>query len=338
MTELSAEQTPIVRVFVPTYRRSRLLARALDSLRAQTMLRWVCDIHNDDPSDSGPQELVQHLDDPRIRLIVHQANLGATATFNLFYRATAEPYYALLEDDNWWAPTFLEQMLKAMEQYPSVTLAWSNQCVWTEREDGTWEDSGRCVNPRDDSASARLVPWGDPRTALGAIHSHGSMLVRSRAGESFVTPPIPATGVEAFRERLIAHPLLYVPEALGYFAVTRVTVRLGEQASWMALQAGLLISYAEKCCSNQADFEKLWRYYSVQRPAPADIFLIAALWSKECRRFLACLGIVDIVRSLAGMARHPIRSARMFATMTTTRGWRDVLNDATARRQLESVY
>ena len=124
MTELSAEQTPIVRVFVPTYRRSRLLARALDSLRAQTMLRWVCDIHNDDPSDSGPQELVQHLDDPRIRLIVHQANLGATATFNLFYRATAEPYYALLEDDNWWAPTFLEQLLKAMEQYPSLPLAW----------------------------------------------------------------------------------------------------------------------------------------------------------------------------------------------------------------------
>src|ERR1700739_258820 len=39
-----------VRVFVPTYRRPKLLPRALDSLLAQTFTEWECEVHNDDPN------------------------------------------------------------------------------------------------------------------------------------------------------------------------------------------------------------------------------------------------------------------------------------------------
>ena len=104
----------LVRVFVPTYRRNDLLPRALKSLLAQTFTRWVCEVHNDDPTNSFPTQLVKRLGDPRIGLCNHERNLGPAETFNLFFRPTREPFYCVLEDDNWWEPEFLETMTRVM--------------------------------------------------------------------------------------------------------------------------------------------------------------------------------------------------------------------------------
>ena len=101
----------IVRVFVPTYGRPQLLRRALASLCAQTLAEWVAEVHNDLPGDPTPAQIVAEVADPRITLVEHRENLGGTATFNLFFRPSSEPYYSILEDDNWWEPEFLERML-----------------------------------------------------------------------------------------------------------------------------------------------------------------------------------------------------------------------------------
>lgn len=45
----------ICRVYLCTYRRNNLLSRALNSLLAQTFKDWVCELHNDDPEDSFPE-------------------------------------------------------------------------------------------------------------------------------------------------------------------------------------------------------------------------------------------------------------------------------------------
>src|SRR5262245_17316131 len=120
----SPERRASVRVFVPTYRRPSLLPRALDSLRAQTFADWTCEVHNDDPGDRFPAELVRVLRDPRIELRCHERMLGAVATFNLLYRPTAEPFSSLLEDDNWWEADFLDTMVREMRARPDVTVAW----------------------------------------------------------------------------------------------------------------------------------------------------------------------------------------------------------------------
>ena len=65
-----------VRIYLPTYRRPALLPRALASLRAQTFTDWVCELHNDDPEDPAPGQLLAGLGDPRITLVTHKRNLG----------------------------------------------------------------------------------------------------------------------------------------------------------------------------------------------------------------------------------------------------------------------
>ena len=101
----------LVRIFLPTYARPQLLQRALASLCAQTFIDWVAEVHNDLPDDPAPAKIVDEPNDSRITSVEHAQNLGGTATFNLFSLPSSEPYYSLLEDDNWWEPEFLERML-----------------------------------------------------------------------------------------------------------------------------------------------------------------------------------------------------------------------------------
>src|SRR5690606_35912596 len=103
----------------------------------------------------------------------------------------------------------------------------------------TWDDTGRLVNAREEG-DCRLVHWGDPRQALGAVHANGSTVLRSRPDESFLIPDIPFGRTEAFRERTFPHPLLYVPQPLAHFAVTRQSARPSRSPEWEALQTMLL--------------------------------------------------------------------------------------------------
>src|SRR5262249_42277048 len=111
---------PEVRVFVPTFRRAALLSRALHSLQKQTFADWVCEVHNDDPRDVAIGELTAKLSDRRIELHQHEKNLGASASFNIFYQPPEEPYFSILEDDNWWEPSFLQTMIGELKAYPQV--------------------------------------------------------------------------------------------------------------------------------------------------------------------------------------------------------------------------
>ncbi len=119
----------LVRIFLPTYARPQLLRRALASLCAQTFIDWVAEVHNDLPDDPAPAKIVDEPNDSRITSVEHAQNLGGTATFNLFSLPSSEPYYSLLEDDNWWEPEFLERMLGHLDAHKNVVVAWCNQLL-----------------------------------------------------------------------------------------------------------------------------------------------------------------------------------------------------------------
>jgi hypothetical protein len=320
-------------VLLATYRRTAMLPRALASVLAQTMTDWVCEIHNDDPADPFPAELVRRTGDPRVSLNQHARNLGGTGTFNLIFRATAEPYYALLEDDNWWDPAFLATMVAALEAHPGTEVAWSNQRVWQENEDGSWIDTGRLVQPPEGNGP-RLVAWGDPRQAMGGIHANGSALVRSIPGKNYPTPSSgPFTSIEAFRERLFGYPLVYVPAPVAYFAVTRGTGRSGENSRWVISLIMLAATFVRN--SGQPPREicrALWQHYAAQRPAPTNILIWAGLIDPACRPFLRLAGLKDWLRWLAGVVRQPAPSWRIYTARRRWPDWWAFLDAAAAER------
>jgi glycosyltransferase involved in cell wall biosynthesis len=301
---MSRRSEAIVRVFVPTYRRHALLKRALDSLIAQTFSDWKCEVHNDDPNDSFPGQLVQQLGDARVELHQHKQNLGPVATFNLFYRPTPEPFYSLLEDDNWWEPEFLDTMIREMQSNPDVTMAWCNQRIWEELPDGTWRDTRQCVNSLD-SMAARLVDFGGARDIVGPQHANGAMLLRSRYNETYQTPEDwPFFGIEAFRERMIPRPLLYVPQPLAVYAVTLQTARSKRRAEWETVQTILAATFV-KHAGDHLSSANLLSDFRARRPPGTNTLLLAAIVEPRCRNLLRHSTLGDWLLLLRGLVRRP---------------------------------
>ncbi len=291
-----------VKVLVPTYRRPRLLARALASLRAQTHTDWVAEVHNDAPADSAPAALVVSLADSRIVCVDHPRNLGAVATFNLCYASGPEPFLALLEDDNAWEPGFLARHLAILAGHPAASVAWCDQHLDEETADGEVRPLGRSVH-NGVSGPPRVHPFGAAAQAFGSLHGQSAMLVRRPAGGEYTTPVIPVTGVEAYRERLFPGPLVFVPEALARFTLTRSTARARDRREWTALQTGLVATFAR--CAPPARAAELWAHARSTRPSMAGLLIQAGLADPACRHLLKSVRPREGLRWLAGALRHP---------------------------------
>jgi glycosyltransferase involved in cell wall biosynthesis len=329
---VSDDSCALIRVYVPTYRRNFLLQRALGCLRAQTFVDWKCEVHNDDPIDNFPTDLVNRLRDPRIEVCDHERNLGACATFNLFYRPTREPFYCLLEDDNWWEPEFLETMIRELRRHPEVTMAWCNQKVWEELPDGSWQDTGQFVN-LPEQGNPRIIEFGAARQIMGAVHANGAMLLRSGPGEFYETlTDFPFAAVEAIRERMISHPLLYVPRPLAVFAKTRQTARSESRAEWAIAQTILAATFFKHANYSEVHIAELFADARRRRPPATNALLLAALVEPECRSLLRYAKMTDWLLLLRGVIRRPSVLWRVVQSRQRHANWWRFIDQHTAAR------
>lgn len=329
---VSLDAQALIRVFVPTYRRHALLPRALASLRAQTFKDWICEVHNDDPADSFPAELVEHLADPRIELHQHERNLGAIATFNLFYRPIKEPFFSLLEDDNWWESEFLDTMLHELSAHPDISLAWCNQKVWEELPDGSWRDTGQLVNAREEIGSRR-VEFGNAKQIMGSLHGHGAALFRSRAESKYETPMNwPLAAIEALRERMIPHPLLYVPQPLAIFARTLRTARSDSRAEWAMVQTMLAATFIKHAQYSDERVAEMFAEARARRPPHTSALIFAALVEPSCRNLLCYSKTRDWYLLLRSLVRRPLVLWHVLRSRRRHKGWWQLLEQHTAAR------
>jgi glycosyltransferase involved in cell wall biosynthesis len=172
------------KIYLFTYKRNHLLPRAIKSLLDQTCTDWVCELHNDCPEDLFPGKYLASLNDTRFTLRQHDTNLGAVRSFNLAFEGCAEQYASILEDDNWWEPQFLAEMISLMNRSPEVSIAWSNMYLWKEKANNEWENTGRTIWPEKDdviilAGPSLNQPWA-PCTQMGQWYTGGSLQINTR--------------------------------------------------------------------------------------------------------------------------------------------------------------
>lgn len=327
---------PRVRVFLPTYRRPGLLDRAVESLRRQTCPDWVCEVHNDAPDDDGPGRLLERLKDARFTLHQHPRNLGGTAAFNLFYLATREPFFSILEDDNWWEPEFLATMLATADQHPDVTVLWANMKIWREKPDGTFADSGVCIHNNQESEVPERVSWGTPRQVMSSIHSNGAALHRSHPGLNYQIPQVPFAAIEMFRERVFSYPLMFVRRPLANYSVTLQSERSNNRAEWAEVQTALSATFLKHACYGDSTLAELWQKARAQLPPTTSTLIMAALVEGECRSLLRHARAGDWWLLLRGIARRPQVLTRVLSSRRLHPEWWDYLDRHTRARFAES--
>lgn len=110
---------PLISAIIPTHNRAELLARAIQSVQRQTYPNLEI-IVVDDASDDQTRELVERVEDPRIRYIRHDTNRGGSAARNTGIRAATGDFITFLDDDDEWEPEKTEKQLKVLDQYSVV--------------------------------------------------------------------------------------------------------------------------------------------------------------------------------------------------------------------------
>lgn len=102
---------PLVSVIIPTYNRSALLTRAVQSVLGQTYQNWEL-IIVDDASKDDTEKVVAAFGSPRIRYFKQDVNKGAQAARNTGIRMAKGEYIGFLDSDNEWYPQKLEKQLE----------------------------------------------------------------------------------------------------------------------------------------------------------------------------------------------------------------------------------
>lgn len=117
-------------IIIPLYNKEKYIAKAIESVLAQTCQDFEL-IVIDDGSTDGSYEIAKELIDPsqardasRIphSTITTQLNAGVSTTRNRGVAMAKYDYIAFLDADDWWAPTYLEEMKALIEEFPDAAL------------------------------------------------------------------------------------------------------------------------------------------------------------------------------------------------------------------------
>jgi len=122
---LPAQEQVTITVVIPTFNRSALLSRAIESIRRQTYSDWkLVVVDNASPDDTSVvvAKAMQH--DSRISYHRHDKNIGMLANWELACSAVETGYFSLLCDDDYLLPDFFQAAAREMNRHPEIGLCF----------------------------------------------------------------------------------------------------------------------------------------------------------------------------------------------------------------------
>lgn len=117
-------EAPAVSVLLPAHNREHWVGDAIRSVINQSFDDWEVVIV-DDGSTDRTAETVQAFDDPRVRLVRHEANKGIPAARNSALEAARGRFIAWLDSDDVARPNRLAEQLAFLEMHPEFALVGS---------------------------------------------------------------------------------------------------------------------------------------------------------------------------------------------------------------------
>lgn len=294
---------------MPVYNGASLIAETLASLQAQTFTDFeivVCDNASTDETAEIVARFAQN--DPRIKYVANEANIGANGNFSKVANLAEAPYFKWAAHDDLYAPTYLEKCIALMERDPGIVLAHADSAFIDE--------SGDAFPPGDGPRS-----WTEPAT--GALYTvdpidlaeADNALTRFREvlySSLWGTHMFGVIRTDALRQtRLIQdvpssdRPLLAELALLGRFKTVREPLYFKRFHSRMTLA----LTEAEIRAYVSARGERYWK-----RRRQLAVFLatpngkpVSWLTRNLCRGLVLAYGLGVAVRSARGVRHQAIR-------------------------------
>ncbi len=134
------ENIPTVSVIVPTYNRSSLVVRAVQSVLDQTFGDFEI-LVVDDGSTDNTREVLSSSSDKRIRY-VSQSNLGPAAARNKGYALSHGKYVHFLDSDDYFLPTNLAEKANILNDSCEIGWVFSDCYYRNDNRRTLWSTNG----------------------------------------------------------------------------------------------------------------------------------------------------------------------------------------------------
>lgn len=108
-------------VIIPLYNKAPYVRKTVESVLGQTFDDYEL-IIIDNGSNDGSNKIVAGFIDPRIRTVHLEENIGVSNARNKGVSLSTAPYITFLDADDWWEPTFLEEMRGLIERHPDASI------------------------------------------------------------------------------------------------------------------------------------------------------------------------------------------------------------------------
>lgn len=143
---------PRLSVAIPYLRGLGYLREAIDSVLAQDLDEWelvVVDDHGPEPADA----LAGSYDDPRIRFVRNEQNLGLAGNWNECLRLARGPLVTILHADDRLLPSYARTVVSAAAEHPGAAAIFTDAVIIDDRgaRTTTLADRAKSLLPRPSS-------------------------------------------------------------------------------------------------------------------------------------------------------------------------------------------
>jgi glycosyltransferase involved in cell wall biosynthesis len=127
-----------VDIIIPTYNRSNIISKTLESVQIQTFDDWHCWVAEDGESTAYISALEPFMQDGRFTYLPGKHTGSPATSRNRAMEHGNATYIAFLDDDDYWLPDKLEKQVDFMESNPDCVILGS-QCYRRENDEDPQE-------------------------------------------------------------------------------------------------------------------------------------------------------------------------------------------------------
>lgn len=127
---MTRPELPKVSVVLPTFNRAELVEAAIRSVLEQDYPNLELIVVNDGSTDTT-RDVLDRIDDPRVR-IIHQDNRKLPGALNTGFRQATGEYWTWTSDDNRYRPGAIRAMVRELELDQSAGLVYAGMQVTNE--------------------------------------------------------------------------------------------------------------------------------------------------------------------------------------------------------------
>lgn len=119
-------------VIIPLYNKAPYIAKAIESVLAQIFNDFELIIVDDGSTDNSVEIAKEAVAGRKNCVLLQQENAGVSMARNNGVAASRGDYLCFLDADDWWKPTYLEEMSHMIESFPEAGIYGTNYTIVNE--------------------------------------------------------------------------------------------------------------------------------------------------------------------------------------------------------------